>query len=274
MSAQTATAAIAPSSLVLREDRGGIAILTLNRPQARNSLSEALLQALGDGLSAIAADRAVRVVVLAANGAAFSAGHDLKELNAHRSEQDRGRSYFKHIMGLCSRVMRQIVTLPQPVIAAVHATATAAGCQLVASCDLAVASQEAKFATPGVNIGLFCSTPMVALSRNVSRKHAMQMLLTGDLISAEEAARIGLVNQVAPAGQERAAALKLAEKIAAKSMFTVKIGKEAFYRQAEMSLADAYDYASQVMVENMLARDAEEGIGAFIEKRDPKWQDR
>jgi enoyl-CoA hydratase/carnithine racemase len=275
MSAQTATAASAPSSLVLlREDRGGIAILTLNRPQARNSLSEALLQALGDTLSAIAADRAVRVVVVAANGATFSAGHDLKELNARRTDEDRGRSYFKHIMELCSRVMQQIVTLPQPVIAAVHATATAAGCQLVASCDLAVASQVAKFATPGVNIGLFCSTPMVALSRNVSRKHAMQMLLTGDLISAEDAARIGLVNEVVPAGQEFAAALKLAEKIAAKSTLTVKIGKEAFYRQAEMSLANAYDYASQVMVENMLARDAEEGINAFIERREAKWQDR
>jgi enoyl-CoA hydratase/carnithine racemase len=275
MSAQTATAASTALPLVLlREDRGGIAILTLNRPQARNSLSEALLQALGDALSAIARDRAVRVVVLAANGPAFSAGHDLKELNAHRSEADRGRAYFKHIMGLCSRVMQKIVTLPQPVIAAVQATATAAGCQLVASCDLAVASQAAKFATPGVNIGLFCSTPMVALSRNISRKHAMQMLLTGDLISASEAVRIGLVNEVVPAGQERAAAIKLAEKIAAKSTAIVKIGKEAFYRQAEMSLADAYDYASQVMVENMLARDAEEGISAFIEKRDPKWQDR
>ena len=275
MSAQTATPASAPSSLILlREDRGGIAVLTLNRPQARNSLSEALLEALGDTLSAIAHDRAVRALVLAAVGPAFSAGHDLKELNAHRSEDDRGSAYFKRIMGLCSRVMQQIVRLPQPVIASVHATATAAGCQLVASCDLAIASQAAKFATPGVNIGLFCSTPMVALSRNVSRKHAMQMLLTGDLISADEAARIGLVNQVVPAGQERATAIELAEKIAAKSTHTVKIGKEAFYRQAEMSLADAYDYASQVMVENMLARDAEEGISAFIEKRDAKWQDR
>jgi enoyl-CoA hydratase/carnithine racemase len=275
MSAQTATAASTPSPLVLlREDRGGIAILTLNRPEARNSLSKALLETLGEALSVIARDRTVRVVVLAANGPAFSAGHDLKELNAHRSGADRGRAYFKHIMGLCSRVMQQIVTLPQPVIASVQATATAAGCQLVASCDLAVASQAAKFATPGVNIGLFCSTPMVALSRNVSRKHAMQMLLTGDLISADEAARIGLVNEVVPAGQERAAAIKLAEKIAAKSTAIVKIGKQAFYWQAEMSLGDAYDYASQVMVENMLTRDAEEGISAFIEKRDPKWQDR
>ncbi len=276
MNAQAATAATATASspILLREDHGGIAILTLNRPQARNSLSEALLEALSDALTAIAHDRSVRVVVLAASGPAFSAGHDLKELNAHRQDEDRGRGYFKHIMGLCSGVMQQIVMLPQPVIAAVHATATAAGCQLVASCDLAVASQAAKFATPGVNIGLFCSTPMVALSRNVTRKHAMEMLLTGELISAEDAARIGLVNHVVAPGHERAEALKLAEKIAAKSTLTVKIGKEAFYRQAEMPLADAYKYASDVMVENMLARDAEEGISAFIEKRAPQWQDR
>ncbi len=274
-SAAAAAAATAPSSLILlREDQGGIAILTLNRPQARNSLSEALLEGLSDALTAIAHDRSVRVVVLAGNGPAFSAGHDLKELNAHRKDEDRGRAYFKHIMGLCSGVMQQIVTLPQPIIAAVHATATAAGCQLVASCDLAVASHGAKFGTPGVNIGLFCSTPMVALSRNVSHKHAMEMLLTGELISAEDAARIGLVNRVVAAGHERAEALKLADKIAAKSTLTVKIGKEAFYRQAEMPLADAYKYASEVMVENMLARDAEEGIAAFIEKREPKWQDR
>jgi enoyl-CoA hydratase/carnithine racemase len=275
MNAQSAAAATAASSLVLlRDDHGGTAILTLNRRQARNSLSEMLLEALSEALQAIAHDRSVRVVIIAANGPAFSAGHDLKELNAHRSDDDRGRAYFKHIMGLCSRTMQQIVALPQPVIAAVHATATAAGCQLVASCDLAIASQSAKFATPGVNIGLFCSTPMVALSRNVSRKHAMEMLLTGELISADDAARIGLVNHVVADGRERAEALKLAEKIAAKSTLTVKIGKEAFYRQAEMRLADAYDYASAVMVENMLARDAEEGISAFIEKRDAKWQDR
>jgi enoyl-CoA hydratase/carnithine racemase len=276
MNAQAATAAATTESslILLREDKGGTAVLTLNRPQARNSLSEALLEALGDALTAIAHDRTVRVVVLAANGPAFCAGHDLKELNAHRKDDDRGRSYFKHIMGLCSGVMQQIVTLPQPVIAAVHATATAAGCQLVASCDLAVASHAAKFATPGVNIGLFCSTPMVALSRNVSRKHAMEMLLTGELIVAEDAARIGLVNHVVADGHERAEALKLAEKIAAKSALTVKIGKEAFYRQAEMPLAGAYKYASEVMVENMLVRDAEEGISAFIEKREPKWQDR
>ena len=199
MNAQTATAkaaAASPELILLREDIGSTAILILNRPTARNSLSEALLEALGDAFTAIAHDRAVRVVVLAANGPAFCAGHDLKELNARRSDPDRGRAYFKHVMGLCSGVMQQIVTLPQPVIAAVGATATAAGCQLVASCDLAVASSAAKFATPGVNIGLFCSTPMVALSRNVSRKAAMEMLLTGDLIAAEDALRIGLVNRV------------------------------------------------------------------------------
>jgi enoyl-CoA hydratase/carnithine racemase len=260
--------------IVLREDKGGIAILTLNRPAARNSLSEAMLKALSDALATIAGERSVRVAILTANGPAFCAGHDLKEIDAHRKDADRGRAYFERIMVLCSQAMQQIVTLPQPVIAAVHATATAAGCQLVASCDLAVASAAAKFATPGVNIGLFCSTPMVALTRNVSRKHAMEMLLTGDLITAEDAARIGLVNHVVAAGSEHAEALALAEKIAAKSMLTVKIGKEAFYRQAEMPLAEAYKYASEVMVENMLARDAEEGIGAFIEKREPKWQDR
>jgi enoyl-CoA hydratase/carnithine racemase len=213
-------------------------------------------------------------VILAANGPAFSAGHDLKELNTHRKDHDRGRSYFTHIMGLCSRMMQQVVKLPQPVIAAVQGTATAAGCQLVASCDLAVASRAAKFATPGVNIGLFCSTPMVALSRNVSRKAAMEMLLTGEMISAEHAAHIGLVNHVVAPGCERDEAIKLAGKITAKSAVTVKIGKEGFYRQLEMPLAQAYDYVSGVMVENLLVRDAEEGIAAFIEKREPKWQDR
>ena len=275
MNAQSATAAAhSPSLILLREDVDDVAILTLNRPQARNSLSEALLEALGEALTAIAHQRAVRAVIVTANGPAFSAGHDLKELNGRRSDADRGRAYFKHIMGLCSTVMQQIVMLPQPVIAAVQATATAAGCQLVASCDLAVAARTAKFATPGVNIGLFCSTPMVALSRNVTRKHAMEMLLTGELIAAEDAARIGLINHVVAPGSERDAALKLAKKITARSALTVKIGKQAFYRQLEMPLAEAYRYASEVMVENMLARDAEEGISAFIDKREPKWEDR
>jgi enoyl-CoA hydratase/carnithine racemase len=276
MNAQTAAAAKAAASslILLREDIGGVAVLTLNHPQTRNSLSEEMLDALSDALTAIAHDKSVRAVVLAANGPAFSAGHDLKEFNNHRSDEDRGRAYFKHIMTTCSVMMQQIVALPQPVIAAVQAPATAAGCQLVASCDLAVASRAAKFATPGVNIGLFCSTPMVALSRNVSRKHAMEMLLSGDMITAEHAARIGLVNFVVEAGSEREEALKLAKKIAMKSSLTVKIGKEAFYRQIEMPLAEAYKYAAEVMVENVLARDAEEGIDAFIEKRAPKWEDR
>ena len=262
------------AATLLREDHAGIAVLTLNRPDARNSLSEALLIAMAAELTAIAADASVRGVVITANGPAFSAGHDLKELSARRSDPDRGRSYFAHIMTLCSAVMQQIVRLPQPVIAAVQGTATAAGCQLVASCDLAIASAAARFATPGVNIGLFCSTPMVALSRNVPAKHAMEMLLTGDAIAAEEAARIGLVNRVVAPGTERDEALALAHRIAAKSRHVVKIGKEAFYRQIDMDLARAYDYAAEVMVENMMARDAAEGISAFIEKRTARWEDR
>jgi enoyl-CoA hydratase/carnithine racemase len=269
-----ALAANAPEQILIREDISGVVVLTLNRPAARNSLSEAMLEALSDALSAVAQDRNVRAVVVTANGPAFSAGHDLKELNARRTDPDRGRAYFKHIMGLCSGVMQQIVMLPQPVIAAVQGTATAAGCQLVASCDLAVASRASKFATPGVNIGLFCSTPMVALSRNVPRKQAMEMLLTGEPISAEDAARFGLVNHVVEPGSEREAALDLAKKITAKSALTLKIGKQAFYRQIEMPLAEAYKYASEVMVENMMARDAEEGISAFIGKRRPNWENR
>jgi len=274
--AQTSTVRVAPASplILVREDVCSIAVVTLDRPEARNSLSEALLVALGDAFTEIVHEQKVRAVVLAANGPAFSAGHDLKEFKSHRSDSDRGRAYFKYIMELCSTVMQQIVNLPQPVVAAVQGVATAAGCQLVASCDLAVASAAAKFATPGVNIGLFCSTPMVALSRNVARKHAMEMLLTGDMISAEDALRIGLVNRVVAPGTEREEALALGRKIAAKSAHVVKIGKEAFYRQVELGLKDAYRYAAQVMVENMLARDAEEGIDAFVEKREPKWEDR
>jgi enoyl-CoA hydratase/carnithine racemase len=277
MNAQTSAARadfVAAAPVLLREDIGEVAVLTLNRPQARNSLCEELLAALSDALAALAAARSVRVVVLAANGPAFCAGHDLKELTAHRSAPDRGREHFRQVMDTCSAMMQAIVRLPKPVIAAVGGTATAAGCQLVASCDLAVASTAASFATPGVDIGLFCSTPMVALSRNVAPKHAMEMLLTGEAVSAEEAQRIGLVNRVVPAGREREEAMTLAREIASKSALTVKIGKEAFYRQLEMNLADAYAYAARTMVENMLARDAEEGIGAFIEKRPPKWQDR
>jgi enoyl-CoA hydratase/carnithine racemase len=216
----------------------------------------------------------VRAVVIAANGPAFSAGHDMKELTARRADADCGRGYFAEIMTACSAMMQAIVQLPKPVVAAVQGVATAAGCQLVASCDLAVASEAATFATPGVDIGLFCSTPMVALSRNVPRKQAMEMLLTGEPVSATTARDIGLVNRVVAAGTERDAAIALAQKVALKSAYTIKLGKAAFYRQAEMSLADAYRYAAEVMTENMLAHDAEEGIGAFIEKREPKWQDK
>ena len=259
---------------VLLSHMDGIATLTLNRPAARNSLSEALLVALADELKALATSTSVRAVILAANGPVFSAGHDLKELRARRSDADGGRAFFDHIMRTCAAVMLKIVHLPQPVIAAVSGTATAAGCQLVASCDLAIASAAAQFATPGVNIGLFCSTPSVALSRNVSPKHAMEMLLTGEPISAADAARIGLINRAVPAGTEREEATALARKIAAKSRHVVKIGKEAFYRQREMDLATAYDYAVRVMAENMMARDADEGISAFVEKRAATWQDR
>jgi enoyl-CoA hydratase/carnithine racemase len=211
------------------------------------------------------------VIVLRAAGPAFSSGHDLKEMTARRTDSDGGKAAFAALFSQCSRLMQTIVRHPKPVIAQVQGIATAAGCQLVASCDLAVASQQARFATPGVNIGLFCSTPMVALSRNVSRKHAIEMLLTGEMISAEEARRIGLVNRVVAQEQLESETMKLAELIAAKPRATVKIGKEAFYRQLEMGLSDAYDYASRVMTENMLAAEAREGIGAFVEKRDPKW---
>jgi enoyl-CoA hydratase/carnithine racemase len=270
----TAPDATVVGSPVLRESLGDIAVLILNRPRARNTLSEAMLQALRRALADIAEEKAVRAVVLAARGSVFSAGHDLKELTAHRSEADGGRGYTQHIMQICSAMMLSIPRLPQPVIAAVEGTATAAGCQLVATCDLAVTSSAAKFSTPGVHIGLFCSTPMVALSRNVGRKHAMEMLITGDTISADDAYRIGLVNHVVEPGMARQHASRLAQKISAKSPAVVKLGKEAFYRQLEMGIADAYAYASEVMVQNMMARDAAEGISAFLEKRPPSWHNR
>jgi enoyl-CoA hydratase/carnithine racemase len=274
MTGQAARATTPPSPVLLRETVGSIAVLTLNRPSARNSLSEGLIAELHAALDNIAGDAKVRAVVITANGLAFSAGHDMKELTARRSDADRGRAYFAQIMNACSAMMQAIVQLPKPVVAAVQGIATAAGCQLVASCDLAVASEAASFATPGVDIGLFCSTPMVALSRNVPRKQAMEMLLTGEPVPATIARDIGLINRVVTAGTERDAAIALAQKVALKSAYTVKLGKAAFYRQAEMNLADAYRYAVEVMTENMMARDAEEGIGAFIEKREPKWQDK
>jgi enoyl-CoA hydratase/carnithine racemase len=258
---------------LVREDIDEIAVLTLNRPQACNSLSEEMLAALHRELADIGAQTRVRAVVIAAKGPAFSAGHDLKELTAHRADADGGRSYTRHIMESCSAMMLAVLRLPQPVIAAVEAMATAAGCQLVATCDLAVASTIAKFCTPGVHIGLFCSTPMVALSRSVARKHAMEMLLTGDTIAAEEAYRMGLVNRLVEPGKAREEALALARRIAAKSPTAIKLGKETFHRQIEMSIADAYALATEVMIENMMARDAAEGISAFVEKRPPIWDE-
>ena len=259
---------------LLRHDAEGIATLTLNRPEARNALSEALIDALSAEFDAIRDDPAIRAVVLAAAPPAFSAGHDLKEMTARRSDPDRGRAYYTDVLDRCAAMMQRVVRLPQPVIAAVEGVASAAGCQLVASCDLAVAGASARFSTPGVHIGLFCSTPMVALSRNLGAKHAMEMLLLGDMVPAAEAARLGLVNRVVPAGEALQAALAMAAVVASKAPQVVAVGKRAFYEQAEMTLADAYRHASAVMVENMLARDAAEGIGAFIEKRAPAWSGR
>ncbi|ABS64542.1 Enoyl-CoA hydratase/isomerase [Parvibaculum lavamentivorans DS-1] len=271
---QPAESPAAADPLLIREDANGVARLTMNRPAQRNALSIGLMTALQQELARLAADPNIRAIVLAGAGPAFCAGHDLKELTLARNQSDRGRDFFARTMKQCSALMQAIVACPKPVIARVHGIATAAGCQLVASCDLAVAANTAKFATPGVNIGLFCSTPMVALSRNVARKHAMEMLLTGEMISADRACEMGLVNRAVTPSELDAAVAHFADTIAAKSALTVSIGKKAFYDQLEKPLAEAYDYASEVMVTNMLARDAEEGIGAFIEKRDPKWEDR
>jgi enoyl-CoA hydratase/carnithine racemase len=262
------------SDILLHDlDANGILRLTLNDVGRRNALSEAMLAALGSSFADAGADPAVRVIVLAANGPAFCAGHDLKEMTAGRAADDGGKAYFAKVMSLCAGVMQGIVNCPKPVIAEVTGIATAAGCQLVASCDLAIAADSAQFSTPGVHIGLFCSTPMVALSRNVADKHAMEMLLTGDMTSAARAAEIGLVNRVVAAEALPDAVMTMARKIASKSSMTLATGKRAYYAQREMTLADAYDYASGIMVENMLAQDAKEGIGAFVEKRIPQWQD-
>ena len=258
--------------LVLRDDHGGIAHLRLNRAGGRNVLSLEMMAALAGKLAAIASDSGVRVVVLSGEGPAFCAGHDLKQLTARRGDADAGRAFFAHTLSQCSALMLAIAHLPQPAIAAVEGIATAAGCQLVATCDLAVAGEQASFRTPGVDIGLFCSTPMVALTRNIAPKHAMEMLLTGDAISAAQAHRIGLVNRVVPAGEAVAAALALAEKIASKPALALKTGKALFHRQAHLELSQAYAVAAHVMTENLLAGDACEGIGAFLEKRAPAWR--
>jgi enoyl-CoA hydratase/carnithine racemase len=258
-------------ALVKAERDGGIMRLVLNNPPA-NALSIDMLAALQEAFDACAADRSVRVVVLAAGpGKVFCAGHDLKEMNGHRADADGGRAFFDRTMRECARLMRSIVSLPQPVIAAVDGIATAAGCQIVASCDLAIATDRSRFGVNGIDVGLFCTTPAVALSRKVKPKHAMEMLLTGEMIDAATAREFGLVNRVVPPEYLGQIVGKYAETIAAKSPTAVRMGKEAFYRQAEMGLADAYDYAAGVMVENMLARDAVEGIDAFIGKRKPQW---
>jgi len=255
--------------VLLAESDHGILRLTLNRPDARNALSVGLMSALLEALARAAKDPPTRVVVIAGAGPAFCAGHDLRELRA-----DQRRETYEQLFAQCSELMLAIVRIPKAVIAEVHGVATAAGCQLVATCDLAVAAEDARFATPGVNIGLFCSTPMVALTRAVGRKAAMEMLLTGKLIDAQTAQAIGLVNRVAPREGLRDAVGNLAREIAGKSALTVAIGKEAFYRQAELDLASAYRYAAEVMTTNMLAEDAGEGIDAFLAKRAPVWQDR
>jgi enoyl-CoA hydratase/carnithine racemase len=255
----------ATDAILLRHDQDGICTLTLNRPQARNALSRALMAAVQEQMDALRDDASVKVVVIAANGPAFCAGHDLKEVSNLQGEEHLA------LFQQCSAMMMSVVRLPKPVIARVHAMATAAGCQLVASCDLAYAAEDAKFATPGVNIGLFCSTPMVALSRNVPRKVAMEMLLSGKPISADRAAAFGLVNEAVSADALDSAVYDMAKTIAAKSPLTLAIGKEAFYQQLEMGQSDAYDFASAVMARNMAARDAQEGIEAFLAKRPAVW---
>lgn len=261
--------------LLLRQDSEiGVTRLTLNRPESRNSLSFAIMGALLDALRQVASDQAVRVVVVAAAGPVFCAGHDLREITAHRADADAGRDFFNAAMRRCADLMQAIVALPQPVIAEVQGVATAAGCQLVATCDLAVAAEAARFCTPGVDIGLFCSTPAVALSRAVAAKPAMEMLLTGEMIGAEEARRIGLINRVVAGDALRGATTELAAKIAARSAHTVRIGKAAFHRQRGLPLDQAYAHCAAVMTDNLMAADAAEGIGAFLGKRKPVWQDR
>lgn len=259
--------------MVVRQLVGGVLRLTLNNPPA-NALSMAMMEALQAALNDARDDEAVRVVVIAAAGSVFSGGHDLKQLTAHRDDDDRGRAFYEKTMRTCSEIMMTITSLPKPVIAEIDGVATAAGCQLVATCDLAICTDTSSFCTPGVNIGLFCSTPMVAVSRAAHRKQAMEMLLTGEPVDASTAKEFGLVNRIVPKEYLRTIVDKYASTIASKSALTLKIGKEAFYQQIERPLAEAYDYTAWVMTENMMARDAEEGINAFLEKRDPKWSDR
>ncbi len=270
-SGPVAAAQSAEPPLLCSQPEPGIVLITLNRPRSRNGLSLATLQALNGAIEEVSADRHAKVAILAANGPVFSSGHDLKEITQHAGDADGGRAFYAEAMATCCAVMQAIMACPKPVIAAVQGTATAAGCQLVATCDLAVAASGAMFCTPGVNIGLFCSTPMVALSRNVSRKRAMEMLLLGELIDAQTAAQWGLVNKVVQPPQLLDEAMRMARQIAAKSSVTVAIGKRTFYQQQERPLAEAYEIAARVMVENLLAQDAREGISAFLDKREPQW---
>lgn len=268
MSAARAPRAESNEPILLRDDRDGIARLTLNRPNKYNALSEAMLDALQSALDDIGRDKAIRVVVLAANGPAFCAGHDLGEMRAHPDER-----YYRALFDKCSRMMLTIARIPQPVIARVHGIATAAGCQLVAACDMAVAEDGARFATSGIKQGLFCSTPSVAVSRAVGRKAAFEMLFTGDFVDAESAKAHGLINRVVPAARLDAAVQELAQSIIDKPASAVAYGKEMFYKQLEKGLGDAYDYAAGIMARNMMDPDAGEGIDAFLEKRKPVWRD-
>ncbi len=259
-------------ALLERHDTNSIAHLKMNAPEKLNALSEEMLSALQSQFDSLQNDRQIRAVILSGSGKAFCAGHDLKEMTAGRQAEDGGKAYFTELFQKCARMMTSIQKLPQPVIAQVHGIATAAGCQLVASCDMAVAADSTRFGVNGVNIGLFCSTPMVALSRNIPRKQAFEMLTTGQFINALRARELGLVNRIASEDELEEATTELAETVASKLAVAVKIGKEAFYNQLQMPLSEAYDYTGSVMAENMLFRDTEEGISAFIEKRDPNWE--
>ena len=273
MSSNNNNEANTDDSILLEEFiANGVYRLTLNDAKKRNALSEEMMAKLKSSLTDATDNKSIRVIIIAGNGPAFCSGHDLKQMTAGRDNDDQGLTYFKKVFASCSELMQMIVEHPKPIIAEVSGVAAAAGCQLVACCDLAVAGKSARFITPGVNIGLFCSTPMIALSRNVSNKAAMEMLLTGEMVSADKAEHIGLINRVTDDADLKQETTALAELIASKSSLTLKIGKEAFYKQKDMPLSEAYDFASKVMVDNMLEHDAKEGIGSFLEKRKPKWQ--
>ena len=273
MSSNNNNEANTDDSILLEEFIGnGVYRLTLNDAKKRNALSEEMMAKVKSSLSDATDNKSIRVIIIAGNGPAFCSGHDLKQMTAGRDNDDQGLTYFKKVFASCSELMKMIVEHPKPILAEVSGVAAAAGCQLVACCDLAVAGKSARFITPGVNIGLFCSTPMVALSRNVSNKAAMEMLLTGEMVSADKAEHIGLINRVTDDADLKQETTALAELIASKSSLTLKTGKEAFYKQKDMPLSEAYDFASKVMVDNMLEHDAKEGIGSFLEKRKPKWQ--